>query len=69
VLFCQLLHLEPRLCHFDTERFYFTGPGNRTAIVIGQHHDRLSLQRRIERALARNIEIVAIDQCNGHGKA
>jgi hypothetical protein len=32
------------------------------SIVVRQHHDRLAAQFRLEHALARHIEIVAVDE-------
>ncbi|MNJ62974.1 hypothetical protein D3C77_588340 [compost metagenome] len=62
VLLQLLLDLEIRLAHFH-ERLGVVAPGDDTAIVVRQDHDRDLGQVRAEHPLAGRIERVAVDQC------
>jgi hypothetical protein len=47
--------------HLYPERFGLIGPGNDAAIVIAEHHYGLSVQGRLEEALAGGIETVTVN--------
>ena len=52
----------PGCAHLDAERLGLVRAGDDAAIVVGQHHDGLAPQLRLEHPLARRIEVVAVDQ-------
>lgn len=45
-----------------TQRFRFIGTRHDTAIIVGQHHNRLASQYRVEDPLTGRIKVVAIDK-------
>jgi len=58
----QGLAAEIWLTHLDTQRLGFVGSGDDAAIVIGEHHYRLSLKLRLENPFTGDIEVVAVNQ-------
>jgi hypothetical protein len=52
----------PGRTHGDAERLGFVAARDHAAVVVRQHHDRTPAQLRLEHALARHIEIVAVDE-------
>ena len=52
----------PRRAHLDAEGFGFVGARDDAAVIVREHHDRLAAQPRLKHALARGVEIVAIDE-------
>ena len=52
----------PRRAHIDAERLGFVAARDHAAVVVRQHNDRTAAQLRLEHALARHIEIVAINE-------
>ena len=65
-------HLEIGRAHGNAQLPGLTAAGHDAAIVIGEHHHRLALQRWIKQLLARGIEVVAINQsqrcCHGRSQ-
>jgi hypothetical protein len=59
----------PGLTHGDAERLRFVRARDDTTIVVGQHDNRFAAQPRLKHALARRIEVIAIDERNrsSHG--
>jgi hypothetical protein len=51
VLLDQILALEDRLAHLDTQCFGFVAPGYHTAIIVGQHQYRSAVKGAIKRPL------------------
>ena len=51
-------------CPSRCQRLDFVGAGHHTTVVVGQHHDRFSLQTRREHPFTGHIEIVGIDQAD-----
>lgn len=54
--------LEPGLAEGDPEGLGLGGTGDRTAVIIGQHHERTALQGRVEGAFGAGIEAVHVHQ-------
>ena len=50
------------LAHLETEVLGLAGQRNGAAIIVGEDHERLVAQLRVERPLARAIEAVRVDQ-------
>ena len=57
-----MFDLEPRRTHLYAQFLGFVAPGNCAAIVVGQHDNWTADQGRAEDALARDVEIVAVDE-------
>jgi len=57
----ELLVLEGGRTHLDAEGFCFVASGDDAAVVVGKHDDRLAVEMRLKDALARGVEIVAVD--------
>jgi hypothetical protein len=69
----QFLALEPRLPHLDAKGFGFIAASNSAPIVVGQHHHGPANKRWPKDALARDVEIIAINKgihdCDGPGSS
>ena len=52
----------PGLAHGDAERLGFIRARDHAAVIVRQHDDRPAAQLRLKHALARGIEIVAVDE-------
>ncbi len=52
----------PWRAHGDAERLGLVAARDHAAVVVRQHHDRPAAQLRLKHALARHIEIVAVDE-------
>jgi hypothetical protein len=52
----------PRRVHGDPECLGFVAARDRAAVIVRQHYDRLAAQLGPKHALARHIEIVAVDE-------
>ncbi|MCY1309380.1 hypothetical protein D9M70_594700 [compost metagenome] len=63
----QMLDPEPRCSHLDAQVLGFVGARDGAAVVVGENDDRPAVQAGTEHPLARDIEIVAIDQ-GVHGR-
>ena len=59
----------PRRAHGDAERLGFVAARDHAAVIVRQHDDRLAAQLGLKHALARDIEIVAVDESDraAHG--
>ena len=55
-------HLEQRHAHGDAEPLRFRRAGDDAAVIVGEHDNRAAGQVRLEDALARDVEIVAIGE-------
>ena len=53
--------LEERGTHLDTHRLALIASGHHASVIVGQNHNGLSFQFRLESPFARNEKIVAID--------
>ena len=60
-----LLDLDHRLAHLDAHSLGIVRLGYRTAVIVGQDDHQPAFQARLEHALARNIEVVAVHK-GGH---
>ena len=66
MLLGDLLHLEPRLAHLDTQCLHFIGTRHSTAVIVGEHDDGHTFQAGVEHTLAGDVEVIAINKSNGH---
>ena len=62
VLSYQLLHLEPRCAHLDTQGFYFVLARYSAAVIIGEYDDRSIDQGRIESTFTADVHVIDIHQ-------
>lgn len=62
----ERLDLKPGRSHFHAQRFDLVAAGDCTAIVVGEHNDWPPMEFRVEDPLAADVEVVAVDQCDGH---
>ena len=60
------LPLKPGRAHGNADGFGFGGPGNNASVIIGQNNDGSVPELGLEDPLTRDIEIVAVDQGDGH---
>ena len=59
----QVFHLEPGRAHFHAQGFHLVTAGDRTAVVVRKHDQWRAFQIGIKNALARDVEIVDVHQC------
>ena len=67
VRFAGPTHLEIGRAHRDAQRLGFGRTRDHAAVVVREHHDRHADERRIEGALARGVEVVAVGEGAEHG--
>ena len=65
--FTGATHFEIRCAHRDAQRLRFGRTRHHAAIIVRQDHDRHADQRRVEGALARGVEVIAVGEGAEHG--
>ncbi|EWH03248.1 hypothetical protein Q427_04425 [Halomonas sp. BC04] len=60
----QVLDLECRRAHGDTDRLEFVGERNNTAVVVREHSDGAVPQPRLEYPFAADVKLVAVHQAD-----
>lgn len=56
------LELEPGVAVFNAQSLGLIGSGDNAAVIVGEHHHRLSLQLWVEGALTRDVERVHVNE-------
>ena len=64
VLGYQLSNLKGRYTHLHPSRLRLVRSGDDAAVVVAEHHHGLSPEGGVEHALARGVEVVAVNQRN-----
>ena len=62
MLFCQIIQLEPRPAHGNTQRLDFGTSRHDTAVIVGENNNRDMKQFRVKQLFATCVKVIAIDQ-------
>ena len=58
----QRTNLELRDAHPDAQSLRFVGPSHHTAVIVGQHDNRLPAELGVKDPFTGGVEIIAIDE-------